>query len=160
MEEAVLYVAGNHEYYTQTPMNGEEETFKARLAANHPLVNLLRDEAVGIHGVNFFGGTMWTNFKSGDRRAMVTARSQINDFRLMHNPDGTVFKPVDAVALHMNFVSKLLAWFAQDFAGPRVVITHNAPVINPHTKFKDSSLMPAFTLTISPQGQTILARFV
>jgi predicted MPP superfamily phosphohydrolase len=25
----VLYVTGNHEYYTQRPMNGEEERFKA-----------------------------------------------------------------------------------------------------------------------------------
>ena len=44
----VLYVAGNHEYYTQTPMNREQEKFKAWLAAHHPLVNLLLDEAALI----------------------------------------------------------------------------------------------------------------
>ena len=140
----VLYVAGNHEYYTQTPMNREQEKFKAWLAAHHPLVNLLLDEAALIDGVNFFGGTMWTDFNNGDQHAMQTARSQINDFRLIQNPDGTLFRPLDAIALHMNFVAKLLAWFAQDLAGPRVVITHNAPVVNPHTKFNDSPLMPAF----------------
>ena len=143
-KKPVLYVAGNHEYYTQRPMNGEEEKFTGWLASNHPQVNLLRDEAVSIGGVNFFGGTLWTDFRGGDRGAMEAARSQINDFRLIRNPEGTVFRPVDAVALHMNFVSKLLKWFGQDLAGPRVVITHNAPVINPNTKFKDSSLMPAF----------------
>ena len=28
--------------------------------------------------------------------------------------------------------------------GPRVVITHNAPLFNPHTKYNDSTLRPAF----------------
>ena len=98
-------MAGNHEYYTQMPMNGEEEKFTGWLASNHPQVNLLRDEAVSIGGVNFFGGTLWTDFRwrSG---AMEAARSQINDFRLIRNPEGTVFRPVDAVALHVTFVSK------------------------------------------------------
>ncbi len=143
-KKPVLYVMGNHEYYTERPMNWEEENFKAWLADTHPHVNLLRDGAVSIGGVNFFGGAMWTDFNGGDRRAMETARAEINDFRLIRNPDGAVFTPVDAVALHMNFVSALLKWFEQDLAGPRVVVTHNAPVINPNTKFKRSPLMPAF----------------
>jgi predicted phosphodiesterase len=143
-KKPVLYVTGNHEYYTKRPMNGEEGKFKAWLADSHPEVRLLRDEAVSIGGADFFGGTMWTDFNGGDMLAMETARSEINDFRLIRNPEGTVFRPVDAVALHVNFVSKLLNWFDQDLAGPRVVITHNAPVVNPRTKFRNSPLMPAF----------------
>jgi predicted phosphodiesterase len=143
-KKPVLYVTGNHEYYTQRPMDGEEENFNAWLTDSHPQVNLLRDEGASIGGVNFFGGTMWTDFKGGDMLAMETARSQINDFRLIRNPGGTIFRPVDAMALHMNFVAKLLNWFERDLAGPRVVISHNAPVINPDTKFRDSPLWPAF----------------
>jgi predicted phosphodiesterase len=143
-KKPVLYVTGNHEYYTERPMNEEEENFKAWLADTHPHVNLLRDGAVRIGGVNFFGGAMWTDFNGGDRRAMETARFDMNDFRLIRNPDGTVFTPVDAVALHTNFVSALLNWFERDLAGPRVVVTHNAPVVNPNTKFNRSPLMPAF----------------
>ena len=59
---------------------------------------------------------MWTDFNGGDRRAMETARAEINDFRLIRNPDGAVFTLVDAVALHMNFVSALMKWFEQDLA--------------------------------------------
>jgi hypothetical protein len=92
---------------------------------------------------------MWTDFNRGDRRAMETARAEINDFRLIRNPEGTVFRPVDAVALHMNFVTKLLDWFGQDLSGPRVVISHNAPVVNPNTKFRGSPLMPAFNSLLS-----------
>jgi hypothetical protein len=102
--------------------------------------------------VNFFGGAMWTDFNGGDRRAMETARSEINDFRLIRNPDGTVFRSVDALALHMNFVSALLNWFEQDLAGPRVVVTHNVPVAKPKTKFKRSPLMPAFMQRVGSDG--------
>jgi predicted phosphodiesterase len=143
-QKPVLYVTGNHEYYTQRPVNEEDDRFKAWLEGKHPHVKLLLDEEISIGGVNFFGGTMWTNFNGGDLRAMETARSQMNDFRLIHNPDQTIFSPADAVALHKNFASKLLNWFGKDLRGPRVVVSHNAPVINPNSKYKGSSLAPAF----------------
>jgi predicted phosphodiesterase len=143
-KKPVLYVTGNHEYYTQRPMNEEEENFKAWLADYHPYVNLLRDEAATIGGVHFFGGTMWTDFNGGDVLAMEAARSQMNDFRLIFNPEQTVFRPIDSVALHTKFVTKLLDWFDQDLSGSRVVISHTAPVINPNSNYKGSSLMPAF----------------
>ena len=110
----------------------------------HPQVKLLVDEGVRIGGVNFFGGTMWTDFNAGDVRAMEIAQDEINDFRLICNPDETSFRPTDAVALHQNFTSKLLNWFGKDLTGPRVVITHNAPVINPNTKHRGSPFMAAF----------------
>ena len=146
-KKPVLYVTGNHEYYTQSPMNHGDNKFRAWLEGNHPNTKLLLDEEVSIGGVNFFGGTMWTDFNGADRRAMEIARSQMNDFRpiwLIYNPDQTSFRPTDAVALHNNFTAKLLNWFDKDLSGPRVVISHNAPVINPNTKFKGSPLMPAF----------------
>jgi predicted phosphodiesterase len=140
----VLYVTGNHEYYTQRPMNEEDRKFREWLQANHPQVKLLVDEEVSIGGVNFFGGTMWTDFNGGDLRAMETAQGLMSDFRLIRNPDQTSFSPADAVALHGNFRSKLLHWLGKDLAGPRVVISHNAPAVKPDTKFKGSALMAAF----------------
>src|ERR1700733_5565535 len=50
-KKPVLYVTGNHEYYTQRPMNEEDENFKAWLADCHPHVSLLHDEATTIGGV-------------------------------------------------------------------------------------------------------------
>jgi Icc-related predicted phosphoesterase len=38
----------------------------------------------------------------------------------------------------------LLHWFSKDLRGPRVVITHNPPAINPRSRFKGSPLMAAF----------------
>ena len=99
---------------------------------------------VSIGGANFFGGTMWTDFNGGDLRAMETARSQMNDYRVIYNRDESPFTPADSIALHKNFASKLLNWFGKNLSGPRVVISHNAPVINPNSKYKGGPLTPAF----------------
>lgn len=140
----VIYVAGNHEYYTQRPMNEENETFKTWLAKHHPNVFLLLDEAITINGINFFGGTMWTDFNDADPNAMKTAQSQMNDFRLIRHSAGKILQPMDTVTMHHQFVTKLLAWFQLELKGPRVVVSHHAPVINPNTKYPNSPLMPAF----------------
>jgi Calcineurin-like phosphoesterase len=133
-KKPVLYVTGNHEYYTQRPMNEENKEFWAWLKAKHPQVKLLLDEEVSIGGVNFFGGTIWTDFNGTDLCAMETARSQMNDYRLIYNPDETPFTPADSIAVHKNFASKLLNWFGKSVSGLPVVISHNAPVINPKSK--------------------------
>jgi predicted phosphodiesterase len=143
-KKPVLYVTGNHEYYTRQPMDEGDRRLRAWLLTKHPHVKLLLDEEASIGDVHFFGGTMWTDFNSGDLRAMETAQDQMNDFRLIYNPDRTPFSPADAIALHKNFVSKLLNWFSKDLSGPRVVISHNAPVINPNSKYKGGPLTPAF----------------
>ncbi len=143
-KKPVLYVTGNHEYYTRKPMDGENQKFRGWLAAKHPQVRLLLDEGTSIDGVHFFGGTMWTDFDGGDRVAIEFARQEMNDFRLIQNADGSVFTPSDAIRLHEEFVEKLGAWFDEDLRGPRVVISHNAPLLNPSTNYNESPLRPAF----------------
>src|SRR6202041_3873026 len=88
-KEPVLYVTGNQEYYTRRPMNEEDNRFKAWLEDRHPHVKLLLDEEVSIGGVNFFGGTMWTDFNGGGARAMENTRDQKKEFRPITKPDQT-----------------------------------------------------------------------
>lgn len=140
----VLYVAGNHEYYTLRPMDAEIANFNIWLKTNHPNVTLLQDEEISIDKVHFFGGTMWTNFNNADPLAMETARHQMNDFRLIMNDAGRLLTPGDTIAFHEQHVEKLIAWFEKDLTGSRVVISHHAPVINPNTQYRNSPLMPAF----------------
>jgi predicted phosphodiesterase len=140
----VLYVTGNHEYYTRRPMNEEDSKFIRWLATNHAQVTVLRDEEASIDSVNFFGGTMWTDFNGANQASMQIARDQMNDFRLIQNADHSVFKPADAIVLHANFVNKLHSWLRKDLRGPRVVISHHAPVIHPNTMHHSSPLRPAF----------------
>src|SRR5580698_4237936 len=61
-KKPVLYVTGNHEYYTRKPINEEDQRFRAWLSTEHPNVKLLLDEEASIGDVHFFGGTMWTDF--------------------------------------------------------------------------------------------------
>ena len=143
-KKPVLYVTGNHEYYTRKPMTEENTNFKAWLAKKYPNVRLLNDESVTIDGVNFFGGTMWTDFSGGNREAMDTAERSINDFRLIRTATGDVFTAAHSISLHAAFTEKLISWFEKPLSGARVVITHHAPVINTNTKYRGSDLSPAF----------------
>ena len=140
----VLYAMGNHEYYTRRPMHDEDRNFRQWLAAIHPNVTLLLDEAVTMSGVHFFGGTMWTDFDHGSPLAMLTAHRQMNDYRMISLSEGCRLTPAQTISLHEHYRQKLIAWFASPLAGPRVVISHHAPVINPETRHKDSPLYPAF----------------
>ncbi len=140
----VLYVTGNHEYYTQQPMDAGDCAFHDWLKEYYPNVTVLQDEAIEIDGVHFFGGTMWTDFAGADRRAMITAHQQMNDYRLIILPNGQQLTPADTITFHQIFVCNLMAWLEQGLSGPRIVITHNAPVVNPNTQFGNSPLTPAF----------------
>lgn len=139
----VLFVAGNHEYYTRIPMQENEEEFRAWLAEKLPQVHFLRDEAVTIDGVNFFGGTMWTNLKSGNPASMRHAEASLNDFRYICDDEG-IFTAESSIELHQRFIAALEQWFDTRPSGPNVIITHHAPVINPKSQYLLSPLEPAF----------------
>ena len=143
-DKPVLYVTGNHEYYTQRPMSEENSNFKKWLNINYPNVALLLDEDISIGGIHFFGGTMWTDFNGGDSAAMAVAQHQMNDFRLIRTDQNEKLTPANTIELHQRFVDRLTAWFEKDLTGPRVVISHHAPVINPNTRYRNSPLMPGF----------------
>ncbi len=143
-EKPVLFVAGNHEYYTRRSMQSENTKFVQWLAQEHPNVLFLQDEAVTIDGVHFFGGTMWTDFQQGSQQAMVTAQMQMNDFKLIVTDEGQRLMPSDTIDMHEAFTKKLKNWFAKKLTGPRIVVTHHAPVINPKTIYANSPLSPAF----------------
>lgn len=120
-EKPALFVAGNHEYYTRSPMQDDEKWFKSWLSKEFPNVYFLCNEGVVIYGVNFFGGTMWTNFKFSNKASMRYAAKGLNDFRYIWNEG--IFTPEDSVKLHQQFVSALELWFEQKQPGPHIVHT-------------------------------------
>jgi len=140
----VLYVMGNHEYYTRRPMAEEDTSFRDWLKEHHPNVTLLLDENATIDGVHFFGGTMWTDFDGGNPLAMLTAQQQMNDYRMIALSAGHRLTPAQTITLHQIYREKLIVWLEHGGSGSRVVISHHAPVINPRTQYKDSPLQPAF----------------
>lgn len=144
----VLYVAGNHEYYTKKPMNQGETEFKEWLQ-RYPNINFLQNNAIKINGINFFGGTMWTDFNNS-KEARDIAAVMMNDYRLIKN--GTrKLTPLNTITFHNQFVKSLILWLETPTEGKRVVITHHCPGVNPNTKYKISSLSPAYnSLDIIP----------
>lgn len=139
----ILYVAGNHEFYTRTPIQDDIARFQV-WAVDYPHLRFLQDEPVTIDGMHFFGGTMWTDFNNSNPSAMMTARQQMNDFQLIRTSDDTFFRPEDSILLHNLFKTKLISWLEENKAKPKVVISHHAPVINPNTRYRASPLQPAF----------------
>ncbi len=139
----VLYIAGNHEYYTKRPM--QEGKDRARTIADNGLTNItfLDDESVTIDGVNFFGGTMWTDFNKQDPIDMHTAQFSMNDYQLIKKGSSKL-KPLDTVYFHKDYKKKLIEWFNAPLDGARVVISHHAPCINPNGYHKGSGLEAAY----------------
>ncbi|MBZ5668058.1 MAG: hypothetical protein LAO30_26190 [Acidobacteriia bacterium] len=91
---------------------------------------------------NFQAGLHWKRQRAASCSFKMISFSNIN--KQYGNPDQTPFTPADSIVLHKNFASKLLNWFGKNLSGPRVVISHNAPLINPNSKYKGGSLTPAF----------------
>jgi predicted phosphohydrolase len=112
---------------------------------DYPNVSFLQDEPITIAGVNFFGGTMWTDFAGGNQDAMAAAQNYMNDYRIIHSKEGAVFTPEDSVALHQRFVDNLSRWFEDNLSGKRIVISHHAPVLKQGSIYAESPLVPAFT---------------
>lgn len=144
-EKPVLYVMGNHEFYTRRPMCGEILDLEDWLGEYLPNVILLDNRSVYIEGVHFFGGTMWTDFNEGDSLAMVRAANNMSDYELIYlNKSKKRLSPLQTVIFHQVYKEKLINWFEKDPPGKRVVISHHAPVVHPHTKYGESLLTPAF----------------
>ena len=144
-KKPILFVAGNHEFYgAAMPMSIALSKFKAKVGAEYPHVKVLNNESVNIADVQFFGGTMWTDFAGGKTAAMHLAQLQMNDYRQIQYNNDRHLTPADTIKLHNNFVSKLVAWFEANPTGKRVVISHHAPAQCPTSLYKNSSLSPAF----------------
>lgn len=143
-KKPVLYIAGNHEYYTKEPMEFGRKKLRAFLN-DYPNVTFLENESIAIGDVNFFGGTMWTDF-ANNPLAMSIAHQSMNDYRLIKIKDnrfGTKLTPGETVRLHKEYVEKLIEWL-ETTEGKKVVISHHAPVSNPNSDHYDSELQSAY----------------
>lgn len=159
----VLYVPGNHEFYQQrmTALRAAMRQRAARLG-----IHLLDNDSVELQGVRFLGTTLWTDFALYGARtpqdregipvgpapletipleAVSAALRMMPDYSLIEQPDGEVFAPEESVRLHREAVAWLAEELARPCPGPRVVITHHAPLpacIPP--RYRGDVLSPAF----------------
>lgn len=145
----ILYVPGNHEFYgTCMPLIREE----LALEAARYQIELLDNQAFTLGGVRFYGTTLWTDFAlyadDPTRNPQDTEAKAIRympDFRIVTTAPGQPFTPQASRELHMEALKWLSRELAKPFDGPKVVISHHAPL---HScipdKYLGDALSPAF----------------
>ena len=83
-DKAIIYVAGNHEFYGQ---HWDAHLEHLRRKATIHDIHFLENDAVTIEGVRFLGATLWTDFeffgKSNRSQIMRLAESGMSDFRVI-----------------------------------------------------------------------------
>lgn len=151
----ILYVPGNHEYY-----GGCMPNLRVELAAEAQRlgIHLLDDRSLTLDGVCFHGLTLWTDFAlyadmpdRDVRRCEQAAQEVMQDFRCIEQPVGEVLTPAESRRLHARSLAWLEAELARPWEGPRVVISHHAPLgdcIPPG--YRGDALSPAFASGLAP----------
>jgi Icc-related predicted phosphoesterase len=123
LNKPVIYVAGNHEFYTHEYQQ-TLQLIRNRCAGSN--VHFLENDCFIFQGVRFLGCTLWTDlFVEGDKTAEALGKT-LNDFRRIQF-DGKPFDATQFSQLHQNSKAWLEQKLAQPFSGKTVVITHHAP---------------------------------
>ncbi|EME9750185.1 metallophosphoesterase [Pseudomonas aeruginosa] len=125
----VVYVMGNHEFYSG---HFERTLEKARECAA-PHVHVLENESFIRNGVRFLGTTSWTDFTlTGDPvAASFTAWREMNDFKKIRVGDSyRKLRPADVIQRNHVAYDWLTTELEKPFDGKTVVVTHHAPLAN------------------------------
>jgi predicted phosphohydrolase len=123
----VIYVLGNHEFYSHS-LPELTETLRHETKGSN--VHLLENNAVEIAGWTFLGCSLWTDFQlSGDAAvAMRVAEGMMNDYRIIEfNPEHRSLRARDTARLHAQSVHWLRQALAKCDPVRTVVVTHHAP---------------------------------
>ena len=131
----VFMVAGNHEYYQGNfdRVNGALKD----LQILYPNFHFLQDESITYMGVEFFGGTMYSDLTlyGPDPLVEIDIKYCINDFKWIsktYNPSNQYIHSrnwsiEDHKEANANFVKEYLGWMKRTEGCKRVVISHFAP---------------------------------
>jgi predicted phosphodiesterase len=123
INKPVIYIAGNHEFYTHEYRN---TMTMLRSSCANSNVYFLEKNTIVFQGVRFIACTLWTDLlKNGEQKAQEVGQ-RLNDFKTIRFKDS----PFDLAAftqLHRRSLMWLENELAEPFDGKTVVITHHAP---------------------------------
>lgn len=123
----VIYVAGNHEFYS----GHIDYTLEKMRVASDSHVHVLDREILVFGGRRFLGATCWTDFTStGDMSsAMAMARNSMNDFKAIRaDMRYRKLRPDDLVTRNHLTRDWLSSQLDTTFAGKTIVIGHHCPI--------------------------------
>lgn len=137
--ENLLYVPGNHDFYSDHSSPELKTTFEEQRARMPEIakahgVTLLDDAVKIIDGVRFIGATLWTDFMMRPPYISFAdaqrAAAAMNDYRLIKTGRGRshdVLKTRDTIEAHKASRKFIQDELAKPFDGETVVCTHHAP---------------------------------
>jgi predicted phosphodiesterase len=148
----VLYVCGNHEFYSR---RWEEVRAAVYRAAEGTSVKVLERDVIDFGGVRILGCTLWTDYllvgKDAQSGAMAYALRALNDHRLISTCEGRAFAPADALRDHERSRAWLTEELGRSYSGRTVVITHHAPHPKSiHAQYAGHELNPGFASDLTP----------
>ena len=124
LNKPVIYVAGNHEFYTHE-YNNTLQMFRDHCANSN--IYFLERDAIVIGNIRFLGCTLWTDlFKEGQEKAQEIS-TRLNDFKYI-NYQESPFNKKNFTLLHKSSVLWLEKKLNEPFDGKTVVVTHHAPL--------------------------------
>jgi len=128
----VLMVCGNHEYY-ENDFNKVNADWFAYANGGSIMIEpgpsnfyFLYNDCFILDGVRFIGGTMWTDFNSGDPIDMGACHRIMRDYGNI-KLDGKFLTPRDVIREHDRFMDFLIKKFDEPFDGKTVVMSHHSP---------------------------------
>lgn len=113
----VIYVPGNHEYYSAAAYGDYR---KMENLPNN--VHVLDCATLLLEGIVFIGATLWSDLNSGDVFAEEAARRSIPDFRRM--PDNTPTQFIQRHTLERDYIFHMHDEYREQ---KKVIITHFLP---------------------------------
>lgn len=145
----VLYVAGNHEFYSHT-WKLVRQDLRRQCAGTS--VHFLDNSRIDIDDVRFLGCTLWTDFKLSPLPpldAMQHVEQRLYDFRKIYT-DQRLLTGQDTLDDHLISRAWLTQELATPFAGKTVVISHHAPHPNSiHLRYQGDPLNAGFASDLS-----------
>jgi predicted phosphodiesterase len=124
----VIYVAGNHEFYSGGKWAQSIEDLRAT-CAQYPNIHFLERDTKVIDNVVFVGGTLWTDMNKHDPMTLHAVRDMMNDYRAIRNDEKgyTNLKPADTVERHRRTLDYFRTVLDQNKDKKCVVVGHHTP---------------------------------
>lgn len=151
----VIYVPGNHEYYTYPfSMDDVEDSIRIFIAeTNASNIIFLQNEVTYINGIRIIGCTLWTDYNLYDTRekSMAYARRCMNDYYFISAQErGKFVTPEILLDKHNESVEFLIKELSTPYEGKTIVVTHHCPAPGSiHPMYEGDALNPAFTSDLS-----------
>ena len=122
----VFMCLGNHEFYGGR-LDKTADKLREIIDVENSNITLLDNSYETYEGVNFIGGTLWTNYDCENAAKMMVAKKAMTDYYVI-DIDETSEKllPSDTVAKHKETLEYLNSTL-RTLEGETIVVTHHAP---------------------------------